>query len=57
MIVPQTLLSKLLYATTRITSHKSNGEISQGTAFFFRYAIDYERYLQVLVTKLKGSPS
>src|SRR5216684_3232786 len=50
MIVPRTLLSNLLYATTQITAHKSNGEISQGTAFFFRYAVDYDRYLQVLVT-------
>ena len=51
MITPNTLQSKLLYATTRITTYDDDDQpLAYGTAFFFEYAVEYGKYLQVLVT-------
>ncbi len=44
------LSNRLLFTTTRIVATLSDGTQSVGTAFFFRYAVDEQTHVPVLIT-------
>ena len=50
MISLQSLTTKLLYATARLTCDNGKGASSVGTAFFFTFKLDDQRSVPVLVT-------
>lgn len=49
-LVPKSLSEQLLYATTMLAVELDDGTTSTGTGFFFRYPLDEERHLPVLIT-------